>query len=244
MTVPIPSQPKRAVIADFDSDLDTAVRTWRAIDHLGRDAPDKAILADGAALLARIDEMRARLADAMQIATPDDIAREMDNLIGSFPNVAKADLARFGAILCVDVERERPSKIVLARACRELRRTEDFPPTISRVLAAIDGADVRTCHHARVLAEFPYQFERARVAYIRHQNANDRVFARDVADCLARLRAGESAETFSGDVIAVARDLVAPRGANWDWIAPSLKLLAAQRSERRDDDGYEYRTPI
>jgi hypothetical protein len=67
-------------------------------------------------------------------ATKQEIAEELAVLIGAFPNAGKNDLAIFGRALADDVGSLQPSRITLQTACRQLRRSQEFVPTIAAVM--------------------------------------------------------------------------------------------------------------
>jgi hypothetical protein len=68
-------------------------------------------------------------------ATLSQIKSEIATLLAAFPS--KEDLAAFTAILICDVDEVKPSRIALALACRQLRHTLKFRPSICEVLEAL-----------------------------------------------------------------------------------------------------------
>ena len=70
-----------------------------------------------------------------QPATAKEIKRELQILIGSFPNApGKVDLSIYGVAVFDEVLAEAPSLRLLKNACRRLRRESEFLPSIKTVL--------------------------------------------------------------------------------------------------------------
>lgn len=72
-----------------------------------------------------------------QKAAERDLRLALANLLTAFPNVPRTDLQPYGAMLVQDVAQQQPSLCALKTACRHLRRTKTFLPTISEVLAVL-----------------------------------------------------------------------------------------------------------
>lgn len=74
-------------------------------------------------------------------AEPHEIKRALQHLIGSFPNSSKKeDLSIYAVSLFDDVVAAKPTVETLTEACRRLRRSCDFLPSIKAVLDALDAA--------------------------------------------------------------------------------------------------------
>src|ERR1700704_2861843 len=74
-------------------------------------------------------------------AEPHEIKRALQHLIGSFPNSSKKeDLSIYAVSLFDDVAAAKPTVKTLTEACRRLRRSCDFLPSIKAVLDALDDA--------------------------------------------------------------------------------------------------------
>jgi hypothetical protein len=70
-------------------------------------------------------------------AAKTDIAKHLAVLVKSFPNAGSADCTVYGRMLCEDVAEDKPSVSDLEAACRKIRRTSKFLPTISEVIEAV-----------------------------------------------------------------------------------------------------------
>jgi hypothetical protein len=97
--------------------------------------------------------------------TRNDGKREIGLLLAAFPNAARADLAAFGRLACEDVWALQPSGIALETACRQLRRTTKFVPTISEILETL--ARVQANYTAR-LKLLEWQAEKLETATRQH----------------------------------------------------------------------------
>ena len=71
-------------------------------------------------------------------ATKADIRKHLSILLNSIPNPGIGDAAVFGRMLAEDVGAATPSYGALDRACTVLRQTENFMPSIAKVLAQIE----------------------------------------------------------------------------------------------------------
>ncbi len=106
---------------------------------------------EAAETFVKSDEYHQLLADCRAAAEPAserEIRTELSCLVAAFPTAARADLKVFGALLVADVAAAKPSKYGLATACRSLRRTSRFLPSISETLEAIEKAE-RSLHYKR-----------------------------------------------------------------------------------------------
>jgi hypothetical protein len=71
---------------------------------------------------------------------PDEIKRALQHLIGSFPNSSKKeDLSIYAITLFDDVAATNPSIATLNEACRRVRRSSEFLPSIKTVLDALEA---------------------------------------------------------------------------------------------------------
>jgi DnaA N-terminal domain len=79
-------------------------------------------------------------ADKDRPAEAQEIKRALQALIGSFPNSSKKeDLSIYAVSLFDDVLAARPTISTLAEACRRVRRSCDFLPSIKAVMDALDA---------------------------------------------------------------------------------------------------------
>jgi hypothetical protein len=111
------------------------------------------MLPEAEALLARVEKFSAP-------ASKTQLANHLAVLLKSFPNAGKDDAEVFGRMLCEDVGAQHPTVGGIEAACRHLRRTSRFIPTISEVLAALAEAEESQRKTIVVLSSFPTQRER------------------------------------------------------------------------------------
>jgi hypothetical protein len=119
-----------AIERQFNADM---AKISKKLNACGADIPralDCVAHEDLAALTAAIVTLR-------QPASELELQSHLAVLAGSFPNAPKSDLTIYGAALLEDVADMKPSRYAIMRACRQLRRTTRFLPTISEVLEAV-----------------------------------------------------------------------------------------------------------
>jgi hypothetical protein len=92
------------------------------------------------AILPQAESILEELHNLGKPATKTDIAKHLALLVKSFPNAGSADCTVYGRMLCEDVAADQPSASDIEAACRKIRRTSKFLPTISEVLEAIGEA--------------------------------------------------------------------------------------------------------
>lgn len=90
------------------------------------------------AVLPQAEAMLEELQNLGRPATKTDIAKHLALLVKSFPNAGSADCTVYGRMLCEDVAADKPSVSDIEAACRKIRRTSKFLPTISEVIEAIE----------------------------------------------------------------------------------------------------------
>lgn len=79
----------------------------------------------------------ATITPAVELATLSQIKQSIGGLIACYPT--QADVAIFVAFAVEEVAVELPSVYTLAAACRELRRTKTFRPSIAEILEALNA---------------------------------------------------------------------------------------------------------
>jgi hypothetical protein len=79
----------------------------------------------------------ATLTPAVEMATISQIKQAIGGLIACYPS--QADVSIFVAFAVEEVAVELPSVYTLAAACRELRRTKTFRPSIAEILEALNA---------------------------------------------------------------------------------------------------------
>jgi hypothetical protein len=134
-------------------DLPRNEQIIRRVDQVMRDryAPLKEIRLYSAA--ERLKALQAVLLDAMSVleqleslaapATKTEIAKHLALLVKSFPNAGSADCEVYGRMLIEDVAADLPAIGDIEDACRQIRRTCRFLPTIAEVIEAIRVAKSR-----------------------------------------------------------------------------------------------------
>lgn len=201
----------------FDRDIANVCQTAELLADLtvragittSQDVQDRLEAATHAAqeIAATVDlgAIEAGLNEAGRPASAQEIKRQLQVLIGSFPNSGRNDLAIFGVALLEDVCEEKPGIAALTNACRALRRTGKFVPTISEVLTMITQ---ETQRHQMALAgvrEFPQRIEKALQAAVDLRERRARDFDRMVRFCKSRIACEQSHEWFDTAVLTEAR---------------------------------------
>jgi hypothetical protein len=79
----------------------------------------------------------ATLTPAVELATLAQIKQAIGGLIACYPT--QADVAIFVAFAIEEVAVELPTVYTLAAACRELRRTKTFRPSIAEIIEALNA---------------------------------------------------------------------------------------------------------
>jgi hypothetical protein len=117
------------------------------------------VLAAGEAALAngQAQWLVAELKSKWVLATSADIRRELGMLLLAFPT--KDDLSAFMEIAIAEIASEPLSRLQLAIACRELRRTARFRPSIAEILEALSDVSL---HHVADLIKLPKRVEAVR----------------------------------------------------------------------------------
>jgi hypothetical protein len=159
---PLASGPSGPLIEAIDGSF--ALKSEEVADHLRRTIKYirsgeklgaqylRAEIAKGEAILA--DSIFQTLADRLRpfvvTATVAQVKHELAKLLAAFPT--KDDLTAFMPILGDEIMEEQPSWLALAIACRSLRRTCKFRPSIAEVLDAVYEADSAAGRGARIVA--------------------------------------------------------------------------------------------
>lgn len=107
------------------------------------------------ALLPEAEKHLAQIKKLSAPATKAQIASHLAVLLKSFPNGGKDDAQVFGRMLCEDVGAQAPTIGGIEAACRNLRRTKNFIPTISETLAALAEAEESQRKTINTLAALP-----------------------------------------------------------------------------------------
>jgi hypothetical protein len=113
--------------------------------------------------------LAADLGPFVNTATVAQVKHEIAKLLAAFPT--KDDLTGFTVILIEEIIGEKPLWLTLGMACRELRRTCKFRPSIAEVIEALEEADwaadriariVRLPKYVAALQKHPAEAERLR----------------------------------------------------------------------------------
>lgn len=107
---------------------------------------------DGVALLSSVIEA------GQQPATKRDVAEQVALLIASYPSAAKID-PLLGRVFAEDVGCQHPTRGALAAACRKLRRTSKWLPSLSELLEALAAEEQRLADAPRLLVDMPRTVE-------------------------------------------------------------------------------------
>jgi hypothetical protein len=233
----------------FDRDIANVCQTAEMLADLtvragiatSQDVQDKleAAIHAAQAIVASVNlgAIEAGLNEAARPATAQEIKRQLQVLIGSFPNSGKSDLAIFGVALLEDVCEEKPGIAALTNACRSLRRTNRFVPTISEVLTALAQETQRHQSAITGVRELPERIAKAQQAALDLRERRARDFERMVRFCKDRIACQQSHEWFDPAVLAEARRRLglgvddATCEANRKRVAP---LLATQAMPKKD----------
>jgi hypothetical protein len=156
--------PPARTYADFDRWLnlatelaDYAVEIWLALERL-KSKRDQANVEFGDRLLAsrprdRLAAEVAKVIDGKRFYNRDElydddeqlsrsvIAEQVGVLLGSYPNAVPHDAEAYVLMMIEEIAMAEPGAIELEMACRRLRRTLKFPPTIPEMLEAIEKAN-------------------------------------------------------------------------------------------------------
>lgn len=135
----------------------------------------EAALADGEAVLAgqQFRWLSVGLDTACSRASHEDIAKEIAVLLMAFPG--RDDLSAFVQLAVEEIAGERPSRLTIAAACRRLRRTAKFRPSISEMLEA----------HSEVSAEFSLVVGPIRALPARVEALRERLARSDFVEMIA-----------------------------------------------------------
>jgi hypothetical protein len=79
----------------------------------------------------------ATLRPALELASLAQIKREVAGLIACYPT--QADVSIFVAFVVEEIAIEQPYVFALAAACRELRRTKTFRPSIAEIIEVLQA---------------------------------------------------------------------------------------------------------
>jgi hypothetical protein len=102
-----------------------------------------------------------------QPATDHELETQLAVLAGSFPTAPKINLEIFGRALIEEIADANPSRGALIRACRQLRRTSKFLPTICEVLEAIEKAELHLMCFQADIQRLPEMIEHKKAHYQR-----------------------------------------------------------------------------
>jgi hypothetical protein len=170
---------------------------------------------------ADIVALQDEISSGCRPADSQELKRQLQVLIGSFPNASKQNLAIYGVALLEDVAFERPSIAALTSACRRLRRSNTFVPTISEVLDALSSETRRQQTELDAAREFVPRLERARAAAQEARERITREFERLVDICQKRLRNFDNVNWLPAEVVKEAQERITARVVEHGRLAPA-----------------------
>ncbi|WP_194462126.1 hypothetical protein [Bradyrhizobium sp. CCBAU 53340] len=138
-------------------------------------------------------------------ASQTEVKRQLQILIGSFPNAPKHDLQLYGTAMVEDVLEERPSILALSNACRTIRRTSRFLPTISEVLGVLENEMSRQFDRIEAAQEFERRIGLAKCAFEEARKKIDAAFEFQVQIACRQLRWGNNTAFLPQEVLDEAR---------------------------------------
>ncbi len=143
---------------DMDSEMalaraDELLKIWQ----LPEDAPADALRAARDACAAALQSGEARmLAESIGAGMPEkELVMTVGEMIGSFPPRPGQDLQIFTRMMVLDVIRAAPSRAALDAACRSLRASCTFLPSIKEVLDAVEAQKAACASRAALLERLP-----------------------------------------------------------------------------------------
>jgi hypothetical protein len=146
------------------------------------------------------EKLRTKFDALRKPASKVQIANHLGLLVKSFPNVGKGDIEIYGKILPHDVAAQRPTVGAIEAACRHLRRTARFIPTIAEVISALSDAEGAQRDLTRVLEDLPHH--RSRLADRIRREAEERErFRRELEDRANRKMLAIGSDTDGEDVL-------------------------------------------
>lgn len=138
-------------------------------------------------------------------ASQGEVKRQLQILMGSFPNAPKIDLQLYGTALVEDVLSEQPSMLALSNACRTLRRTSRFLPTISEVLGVLETEMSRQLDRIEAAQEFQTRLSLAKFAILEAREKIEAGFERQVKMASKLLGTGSNTNFLPEEVLHEAR---------------------------------------
>jgi hypothetical protein len=117
-------------------------------------------------------ELRTLAIDGPAPATRGQIAQHLGVLVACYQHARPSET--FVQMAVQDVGAMRPSLIALERACRTIRRTCKFPPTIAEILEALQEAEKTLALRLQTIREIPARLERASRELADHQEHQKR----------------------------------------------------------------------
>ncbi len=138
-------------------------------------------------------------------ATRAEVGEQIAKLIGAYPNARPADPEIFGRLLVDDVLDARPSAFELVTACRDLRRTSRFIPSIAEVLEAIKEAKKKAQAILRAHREILFVWHQSIESHEKWEEiarvAKQERLATMRQDIRRRLEGGKSLAGFPGELV-------------------------------------------
>lgn len=169
---------KSGALAALDQHFDDAIPRLQELHaelfrHVvyspNRVRPLSIVIAEAEAIIAsgQLGQIEAAVTAASVPASVGEIGACLAKLIASFPNASRTPLQAYGEALAEDVGDERPSHFALASACRRLRRTCKFLPTIAEMIEVMQEEESRLRCARLAIEKLPGNLERARAVMVR-----------------------------------------------------------------------------
>jgi hypothetical protein len=103
----------------------------------------------------------AAIRPALELASLAQIKREVAGLIACYPT--QSDVSIFVAFVVEEIAIEQPCVFALAAACRELRRTKTFRPSIAEILEVLQARREGTTWAIKQLLEMDDRISKMRM---------------------------------------------------------------------------------
>jgi len=152
-----------------------------------------------------LSDLADEIAKECRPAESQELKRQLQILIGSYPNASKADLSIYGVALAEDVAGERPPIAALVNACRKLRRNSTFVPAIAEVLDVLARETMQLQTEIESIRLFGERLAAAKSAVEEARARITNNFERLVVIARRQLTNADNTNWLPGEVVAEAR---------------------------------------
>ena len=173
------------------------------------DEADKCVVALQALHLSEqnLSELALQIESGFVRATAEQIQEQLTLLLGAFPSSNAPDPMVYSRMMLHEVAAAQPSMIALTMACTKLRRTLQWPPSVSEVLKTIREQEAcwryrlrcvsaMANDHAEALSKLSER--RAWLARTDEERAAERQYRRDTLRRLSQQLAAASTDRSQG----------------------------------------------